>query len=241
MVNRPPSSLHQLYHQYKEDTDAVVSWLAFTGVSLGYRGLGRARTTKLEGKTHEEVNSFLKTKNNQKVREFLYLAEYLSARKPTLVVPEIISEALDRAIINRTEFTNRLSQSTTLREKESDETHKFFIDILKKIQDTLRPFRVQPTVDVSNIQPVETIVEEEIELTNLAATADVQEPTKDLNSTLVGVPASELVPGVTGSSGGKDGNDGGLKVPLVDKSLSWKALFTILILRYSCIPMSWKN
>ncbi|EGU86463.1 hypothetical protein FOPG_17079 [Fusarium oxysporum f. sp. conglutinans race 2 54008] len=150
-----PSSLFSIYQQYKEDTDSVASWLASTAKACGYpsdlltpTGIQTKGTGRLKGKARRDAkkqNTYVPTplhtipKYVIAVKDFIPLAEFIFASKPLISVPPSFAETLDRVIYVRAKFGAQLIDHGMKSSTKSDATHSFFVGILEKVRDVLRP------------------------------------------------------------------------------------------------------
>ncbi|CEI70950.1 hypothetical protein FVEN_g9682 [Fusarium venenatum] len=150
-----PSSLFSIYQQYKEDTDSVASWLASTAKARGYpsnlltpTGIQTKGAGRLKGKARRDakkqkasVPTPLHTipKYVIAVKDFIPLAEFIFASKPLISVPPSFAETLDRVIHVRAKFGAQLMDNGMNPSTKSDTTHSFFVGILEKVRDVLRP------------------------------------------------------------------------------------------------------
>ncbi|KAK7570564.1 hypothetical protein V3481_019416 [Fusarium oxysporum f. sp. vasinfectum] len=150
-----PSSLFSIYQQYKEDTDSVASWLASTAKACGYpsdlltpTGIQTKGTGRLKGKARRDAkkqNTYVPTplhtipKYVIAVKDFIPLAEFIFASKPLISVPPSFAETLDRVIYVRAKFGAQLIDHGMKPSTKSDATHSFFVGILEKVRDVLRP------------------------------------------------------------------------------------------------------
>ena len=161
--------LKSTYLQYKEDTNAVASWLATTAQARGFevkflnndsnskkndQQTLQQSTGRLKGKARKEARQAEKNANSSgnatttntktntiAIKDFVRLAEQLiQCKKPPVRVPISFVGAIDRAIAIRQSHGERISRNC----KEADEGHTFFITILKRVRDILSP-QMPPT------------------------------------------------------------------------------------------------
>ncbi|RSM03293.1 hypothetical protein CDV31_010569 [Fusarium ambrosium] len=190
-----PPALVSVYREYKKDTNSIASWLASTAKECGYppdllsnppsskqqqqqqpaktgRLKGKARTAakknKAKGTTPEttSVPQYIIS-----IKDFISLAEYISAAKiPALSVPEAFFNTLHRVISVRSTFSAELSGHGAKPDIESDARHSYFVGILEKVGEVLKPFK-PPTASGSS-DAVDA-------LTNQFDTLKVYEPSQD--------------------------------------------------------------
>lgn len=143
-----PPTLFSSYTQYKQDTNSVAAWLASTAKAYGYASDLNSETSKpsgrLKGKARAQARKEAMEphasvpKHIIKIKDFIPLAEFI-ALKPKLSVPTSFKDTLDRVIAKRSGFSGKLEQHRSVPDKKSDESHKFFVGILKRVRDILKP------------------------------------------------------------------------------------------------------
>ncbi|EEU43804.1 uncharacterized protein NECHADRAFT_30210, partial [Fusarium vanettenii 77-13-4] len=105
------------------------------------------------------------------IKDFISLAEYISASKiPALSVPEVFFDTLHRVISVRSSFSAELSRHGAKPDIESDAKHSYFVGILEKVREVLKPFK--PPTASSSSDEVST-------LTNQFDALEVYEPSQD--------------------------------------------------------------
>ncbi|KAJ6441575.1 CFEM domain-containing protein [Purpureocillium lavendulum] len=175
-----PPSLVSVYRRYKDDTDAVASWLAATAKAAGCpdellpdgarRERQRKPTGRLKGKARKAAKDAASgnptpatttTTTGKRytilLKNFVPLAEYVVASKAVDALPSSFSAALNRAISARTEFAFRLEEHDGDSSPAEDSTHLHFVDVLCQVREILRPLELpeeekseQTTNDASN-------------------------------------------------------------------------------------------
>ncbi|KAF9875710.1 hypothetical protein CkaCkLH20_06642 [Colletotrichum karsti] len=164
-----PAPLLSTYQRYKQDTDIVASWLATTAKSCGYPtdllsevaarsapsadpatgDTPRQPKAKDKGKTNGKGKKKKPAKKNDAapavpkrytvaVKEFVPLAEFISTKKQAKV-PDAFVSALNRVIALRAQFSAKLSEHGAKRNVVSDLKHNYFLGILDKVREVLRP------------------------------------------------------------------------------------------------------
>lgn len=137
-------ALISTYRRYKNDTNAIASWLASTARSVGFptdnlsasggkdkdkpgaggRLKGKARTeAKKRAAASESGNSssyIISTK------DYIALAEYV--REKSVPVPKSFADTIDRVVKARTGFSSKLEQTGSMRDEEADAKHDYFVD-----------------------------------------------------------------------------------------------------------------
>lgn len=159
----PPSTLINTYSQYKQDTNSVATWLASTAKANGYshdllsngtttggngnkagggggRLKGKARAQGKKGKAPPPKKTNSKGGPNYiiKIADFIALAEFVAGKSPE--VPVSFRSTIDRVIAARSAFGSQLAQHGQAVDKKQDETHQYFVGVLEKVRDILRPF-----------------------------------------------------------------------------------------------------
>jgi len=198
-------SVRSIYQQYKYDTDVVASWLATTAKAFGYaEPLGpQAVETKgpgrLKGKARKQAKqasaaaastngaSQKKTKYTLAIKDFVPLARHIAGRKDASInVPNYFTTALERVIWVRSSFSKKLSAAGKRLDEASDERHSFFVTVLEKVHDSLKPLL---EASVSNFTAFKNGVPKDhvksndrarnTPLRNLFEVLDVYEPSAD--------------------------------------------------------------
>ncbi|KAK8079330.1 hypothetical protein PG994_003137 [Apiospora phragmitis] len=148
-----PSTLINTYSQYKQDTNSVATWLASTAKANGYpsdllsgangnkagggRLKGKARTNAKKSKAPPKKNSSGAPNYIIKIADFTTLAEYVAGKSPE--VPPSFRSTIDRVIAARSAFGAQLSRHGQI-DKKKDSNHQYFVGVLEKVRDILRPF-----------------------------------------------------------------------------------------------------
>ncbi|KAF2138386.1 uncharacterized protein K452DRAFT_311733 [Aplosporella prunicola CBS 121167] len=149
-----PTSLTSRYRQYKDDTNAVASWLTTTAQERGYSKNFSEKDTgkdtalpptsgKLKGKARKEARAAAgqppkgsATSGSPYIvttKDFANLAKYVVGAS-NVQVPRRISNALDRAITVRKSYSaqmSSISSSMDIKDSESNQKHNFFISVLE--------------------------------------------------------------------------------------------------------------
>lgn len=169
-----PGPLVGIYQQYKEDTNAVASWLASTAKlcgcpanllsTVGASAPDGGGSKRLKGKARKEAKAKQAAsqqpgsqsqpqrpagKSGPKytiaIKNFVPLAEFVAASSQPLVsVPRAFTATLDRVITTRASFGDRLAEHGTVPSRESGQKHSYFVRVLQKVQEILKP-RTPPT------------------------------------------------------------------------------------------------
>lgn len=156
-----PPSLVSVYQQYKEDTNAVASWLASTAKSRGYpadllSGASSQATVpehskRLKGKARKQAKAAAHQAQASSsspsnpdyiiaIKDFIPLAEFVAASKnPVVSVPLSFANTLNRVILTRSGFRARLSDSNDSQDVSADSTHSYFVGVLEKVREVLAP------------------------------------------------------------------------------------------------------
>ena len=169
-----PDFLQSSFKAYKEDTNAIATWLASTANHYGYSVDLLTRTDKAvagpakknakrKGRTPKPAkdaeqrggtpagkgNASKGTRYKIAVREFIDLAQYIvSIDKSPVKIPLDFVKALDRAIAlrrrHRTWFTGDRSSEEP---SDADESHAYFLGVLEHTREILKPRMPTETVD----------------------------------------------------------------------------------------------
>ena len=121
-----------------------------------------------------------------KVRDFIILAEYIvGSNKPTVKVPELFRQSLDRAISLRSkrfalsQTEKNLNESETL--TDSDQTHAHFLGILEHIREILKPR--MPSTDATKKLTDEITAGTETghkdQIHNMFSNLEIQDPSRE--------------------------------------------------------------
>ncbi|KAF2472334.1 uncharacterized protein BDR25DRAFT_312893 [Lindgomyces ingoldianus] len=197
-----PSLLTDTYHRYKQDTDNIATWLATTAKRFGFPAdlIGKAqnkvqKSQRLKGKARNKAKQIAKSnaasaskpsstslpKYALCVKDFVTLAEYL-ASKPDVKVPAQLWASIERAIRLRQMQTDyhALQQASNTRDL-SDEGHSYFLGILEKVRDVLKPYHQAGVVQPQDKSTAVPNPDKEIEgcLDNMFAVLTVEEPSED--------------------------------------------------------------
>ncbi|RYP82500.1 hypothetical protein DL770_005560 [Monosporascus sp. CRB-9-2] len=155
-----PEALDSTYERYKHDTAVVSSWLVRTAKRYGYptplgvtSGEPRAKSARLKGKARKQINKtaggHVNTATSRKqryeyilaIKDFVPLAEFIAAvNKPKPVsIPVAIATTLGRVIRVRKSFSALLEKEGSPLDVDSDVKHSYFVGILEKVRDILKP------------------------------------------------------------------------------------------------------
>ncbi|KAF2098673.1 hypothetical protein NA57DRAFT_56322 [Rhizodiscina lignyota] len=199
-----PSLLADTYRRYKQDTDDIAIWLATTAKKFGFsadRLTGNAqskvqKSQRLKGKARNSAKATAKSSsaNGTKqhanslpkytigVKDFVMLAEYL-APKPDLEIPVQFWASMERAIRLRTVHNDyhAVEQADVIENSSSEEGHSYFLGILEKVREVLRPRLpaglVQPKDASTAIPDQDKATEARLE--NMFAALTVEEPSEE--------------------------------------------------------------
>ncbi|KAH7000200.1 hypothetical protein EDB80DRAFT_581942 [Ilyonectria destructans] len=169
-----PSSLISVYREYKKDTDSVASWLASTAKRYGYpadllspgdpesgaggRPKGKPRKRgKRKGKVPAPPAQKIGHKHIIAMQDFIPLAEFIfAAQKPLISVPDSFSQTINRVIAVRSSFGTQLSEHGLESTPNSDFKHSYFVGILEKVREVLKP-RMSTETMTSSSDSIETM------------------------------------------------------------------------------------
>jgi hypothetical protein len=157
-----PPSLVSVYQQYKEDTDAVASWLASTAKSRGYpaellsgassKDDGSEQSKRLKGKARKQAKAAAEQAKESSsrpdyiiaIKDFIPLAEFVAAcQKPFVSVPLSFANTLNRVISARSGFRSKLDDVGDLPDVSADSKHSYFVGVLERVREVLTP-RLSP-------------------------------------------------------------------------------------------------
>lgn len=171
-----PGGLVSIYQQYKQDTNAVASWLASTARACGFPadrlsagswdaaaaprpGSGSKRR---KGKARKEARAN-PTKTSAAtpgpkyivaVADFIPLARFIAASpKPVVSVPDTFVTTLDRVIAVRAGFGTNMSEHGAEPDIKADRKHNYFVGILEELRDVLRPKLLANASSTSIVPP----------------------------------------------------------------------------------------
>lgn len=165
-----PDNLVSIYKEYKEDTNAVASWLASTAKSCGYPsdllgGDPPQATGRLKGKARKEAKAAAAKSQGSSssssrpdytiaIKDFILLAEFVAAsKKPVVSVPLAFANTLDRVIATRSRFSNRLAQTGASNDASANSTHSYFVGVLEKVREVLKPRFPPASQDAASARP----------------------------------------------------------------------------------------
>ncbi|KAL8685162.1 MAG: hypothetical protein Q9218_007938, partial [Villophora microphyllina] len=175
-----PDFLQSTFRTYKEDTNAVASWLAVKAKQCGYsadlltksdaqsakpkRLKGKARIEAKrkevrEGKTSSVPNTPTGPLHVIGIKDFTSLAQYIAAfTKPVVQVPGPLVKSLNRAIdlrkLHNDWSRGDESAGKVAQKAQSDEKHSYFLGILEQTRDILRPRMPSDTLNDSLSKPL---------------------------------------------------------------------------------------
>ena len=163
--------LKSSYLQYKEDTNAVASWLAKTAKACGYavdllinkaEGVkeNQAPAGRPKGKARKQAKEAAKTASTASapsnsnvpiytlaIKDFVSLADWIASfNKPPIKVPASFVNAIDRAISVRQAHGELLAGG----DEKSDERHNYFIGVLEHVRSALRVRMPAEAVEATN-------------------------------------------------------------------------------------------
>ncbi|KAI1071962.1 hypothetical protein LB507_005058 [Fusarium sp. FIESC RH6] len=122
-----PPTLVSVYREYKKDTNSIASWLASTAKEGGYPA-------------HLLPSTPVSVTKEQTV-DFVPLAESISNyNKPALSIPQAFFSTLNRVISVRNGFSEQLFRHNEKPDVKSDARHSYFVGILEKVREILKPF-----------------------------------------------------------------------------------------------------
>ncbi|KAL6924040.1 hypothetical protein FSST1_001314 [Fusarium sambucinum] len=142
----PPSALISVYREYKKDTNSIASWLASTARECGYTS---ENLPAPKPKAKHRAGKKNKKKASEpyiiEIKEFVTLADFISSyEKPALSVPKAFFNTLNRVISVRNGFSEELSRLNKKKDVKSDAKHSYFVSILEKVRQLLKPFAEVP-------------------------------------------------------------------------------------------------
>lgn len=214
-------SLTSSYLEYKADTNSVAQWLASTAIKYGYpkdlllgtnqqqqvqqpsrRLKGKARKLAREATAEKPQNSAAPANEQQNIprhiiaiKEFTTLAEYIAGRtNPPVRVPGTFISAIDRAIsVRRSHGLEAAAlQPDTPETRDSNESHGFFIGVLQRVRDVLRPRMLTEQTGVQ-VSTEDQLTEDAQRLANKFEGLEVEEPSETfLQAPDVTVPKKEI-------------------------------------------------
>lgn len=168
-----PGPLVSTYRQYKEDTDAVASWLASTARACGYSadlftGSGPSQapssSTRLKGKARVQAKNAAGGQSSSRppappagpkftiaIKDFVPLAKFVAdSSKPIAQVPLNFFQTLNRVITVRSGFGTQLAKHGANVSRESDLRHSHFVGVLEQVREILKPRTSPATQEADN-------------------------------------------------------------------------------------------
>ncbi|KAG8162515.1 hypothetical protein KVR01_008280 [Diaporthe batatas] len=164
-----PPSLVSVYHQYKEDTNALAAWLASTAKSRGYGApkatpsytittttAGSQTSKRLKGKARKDAKAAFQQAHVSSaessgpeyvitINDFVPLAKFIAGcKKPAISVPRSFTNTLNRVIAMRSGFSKKLAKIRDHTDASNDSSHAYFVGILEEVHEVLKP-RVRPS------------------------------------------------------------------------------------------------
>jgi hypothetical protein len=197
-----PKNLSTTYQRYKQGTDAIANWLATTAEKFGYVSETKSKKSKSKKKskakqdesgTQPQAPARGRQTYTIATKDFIALAEYISAQDEAEVPPKLAA-LLDQTIFLRQSYSATISNQTddNTESIESNDRHAFFLNVLKKVQNILRP-RYAKTYIPSQKKPKN--IEEVI---NMFEHLDLEEPSEafeqapDATHAKLNTPASDV-------------------------------------------------
>ncbi|KAF5573338.1 hypothetical protein FPCIR_13999 [Fusarium pseudocircinatum] len=119
-----------IYQQYKADTDSKKKKKKGSG-----KGKGPSRAKNKKPKEQQDPNT---KKYVIRVRDFEAMAKHV-ADMNAIEVPHRTAVALERGIWVRRSFSQKLAESGARKDYRSDATHSYFVQVLEKVRDYLKP------------------------------------------------------------------------------------------------------
>ncbi|KAF5690474.1 hypothetical protein FDENT_3858 [Fusarium denticulatum] len=169
-----PPALVSVYREYKKDTNSITSWHASTAKECGYPAdlLSNSLPPKqpaprLKGKARAEAKKKAKPPQEAtpqkegpryviEIKDFVPVAECISVyKKPALSVPRAFFTTLNRVIKARSDFGDELAASNEKVDAKSDARHFYFVGILEKVREILKPY--SDPVDSGSSKETETL------------------------------------------------------------------------------------
>jgi hypothetical protein len=195
-----PQILTDTYHLYKQDTETIAVWLATTARKFGFSAdLQGAKPTvlksqRLKGKARKlakeataqsittglpPVSTSSAPKRTISVKDFIMLAEYL-APKTDLKIPASVWESINRAIRLRQMHSGNHIQETKAAEVKSNERHFYFLGILERVREVLKPRLPASFAQFNDDSPVTSSQTNNTSLfENMFAVLTVEEPSNE--------------------------------------------------------------
>ncbi|KAK9235391.1 hypothetical protein V1525DRAFT_271654 [Lipomyces kononenkoae] len=150
-----PAPLVSVYQRYKQDTDAVASWLASTAKACGYPAdllaskswdAAQPKSGRLKGnarKAAREAGTEVPPKASKYIvalKDFLPLARFIAQyRDPLVPVPDSFSTTINRLITTRSGFGKLMDDHGTKPDPEADQKHSYFVGVLAAVREAVLP------------------------------------------------------------------------------------------------------
>lgn len=161
-----PDFLFSTYKQYKADTDKIATWLAETAKNCGYKLASadnasqgetsgqNGKTPKLKGRARKLARDAAVTQKKtapcpldhdvreQKytvpIKDFVPMAEQIArSDDPSLKIPAGFIKLMKRCIKTRKGTTDWFEEKVDLKDKDNNDRHSYFADVLHKTLQTL--------------------------------------------------------------------------------------------------------
>ncbi|KAH7396155.1 hypothetical protein BKA66DRAFT_438117 [Pyrenochaeta sp. MPI-SDFR-AT-0127] len=136
-----PKNVLSTYQQYKNHTDSIAQWLASTAKAHGYVS-SKTKNAKKEGNRSQGRPTYTLA-----IKEWTALAEFIAKiTDPPVQIPQKLADLLDATISLRQSYSTDLSDTLddSAEKKDSDDRHTYFLNVLKKVRETLGPRLPKP-------------------------------------------------------------------------------------------------
>lgn len=125
-----------------------------------------------------------KPKYTLAVKDFISLSEHIAGvTDKTVEIPEYFNVALNRVISVRSSFSTKLETAGEAVNQASDSRHNFFVTVLEKVRESLKPLTKSNALDLSSIKNATPRAggdrARQSELRNLFEVLDVYEPSAE--------------------------------------------------------------
>ncbi|CAN9087717.1 unnamed protein product [Alternaria alternata] len=163
--------------------------------TLGPPPLTEQKSQRLKGKARKTAKQVTAPQNGSDkqtskpkytlaVKDFISLSEHIAGvTDKTVEIPEYFDVALNRVISVRSSFSTKLEAAGEAVNQASDSRHNFFVTVLEKVRESLKPLTKSNALDLSSIKNATPRAggdrARQSELRNLFEVLDVYEPSAE--------------------------------------------------------------
>ncbi|KAK3311653.1 uncharacterized protein B0T15DRAFT_482623 [Chaetomium strumarium] len=152
--------------------------------------IGRLKGKARKGaRQNPEAQSAAAPKYTVAIKDFIPLAEWIASRQPAVAVPAAFASVNDRVIKVRSRFADDITSHGPEVDDESNERHSYFLGVLEKVREVLKPRMPAGVAD----PPFRQQPDEPERLANMFAALEGYEPAEFADSSSISLerPATE--------------------------------------------------